>query len=149
MNIKLVFEDWLGNDHKSIYNTQKGVELSAGDLHHGSTFNASIQLDEDSTLDMVDALRHGFNAVFYVVPEVEDGILLDTPLPIQKPTRTTADRSAIPFDIHDTHVLLECANRLLADGELFDEMAEKLDLSDSAMQDIRDRAQAYMNTESA
>ena len=41
MKIKLVFLDW-EKDGKSIYNTPEGVELSFGQFHSGTMFDAEI-----------------------------------------------------------------------------------------------------------
>jgi hypothetical protein len=42
--------------------------------------------------------------------------------------------------------LLEIAWRCLADGDMFDQMAEKLDLSDSEMLKLRDALENYLLT---
>ena len=55
-----------------------------------------------------------------------------------------ADGYTLPFSRSDAVVILEVARRALADGELFDEMAEKLDISDAEMRRIRDQLQGYM-----
>ncbi len=69
MRILLVFDDWRDASHQSVYCTEKGVELSMGDLHHGSTFLADIQLDEDSSRELETALSEGYIPVFYVSKE--------------------------------------------------------------------------------
>lgn len=68
MRISLVFEDWRGADHKSIYSTEKGVELSLGSFHSGTTFDADILLPPDEARNLADALAGGYRPVFYVVP---------------------------------------------------------------------------------
>ena len=65
MKIKLVFDDWRDHTHKSVYATEKGIELSAGDFHFGSTFNATIEVDDPEELK--NRLHQGFVPVFYVV----------------------------------------------------------------------------------
>ncbi len=45
---------------------------------------------------------------------------------------------------HDLLVILEGFNMLLADAELFDILAEKLDLSDDALVEIREDVSKYM-----
>jgi hypothetical protein len=45
---------------------------------------------------------------------------------------------------HDLLVILEGFKMLLADAELFDMLAEKLDLSDNALVEIRDDVNNYM-----
>ena len=65
MEIKLVFEDWRDRSHKSIYSTEKGVDLSMGDFHSGTTFNATIEVDDPEELKK--HLRQGYIPVFYVI----------------------------------------------------------------------------------
>lgn len=59
MQTKLVFQDWVRNGG-SIYNTNDGIRLSAGDLHSGSTFDAEVifqdgnialEIDQAATLE--------------------------------------------------------------------------------------------------
>ena len=45
---------------------------------------------------------------------------------------------------HDLLVILEGFKMLLADAELFDMLAEKLDLSDNVMVEIRDDVNNFM-----
>ena len=45
---------------------------------------------------------------------------------------------------HDLLVILEGFKMLLADAELFDMLAEKLDLSDDVMVELRDDVNKYM-----
>ena len=45
---------------------------------------------------------------------------------------------------HDLIVILEGFKMLLADAELFDMLAEKLDLSDSALVEIREDVNNFM-----
>ena len=65
MKIKLVFDDWRDKNHKSIYGTEKGVGLSTGDFHSGTTFNATIEVNGPEELK--ESLRRGFIPVFYVI----------------------------------------------------------------------------------
>ena len=44
----------------------------------------------------------------------------------------------------DLTAYLEIARRALSDGEIFDEMAEKLDISDAEMLRLRDQLDDYM-----
>jgi len=48
---------------------------------------------------------------------------------------------------HDLLVILEGFRMLLADAELFDMLAEKLDLSDNCMAEIRDDVQKFLDDE--
>ena len=65
MKIKLIFTDWLSNG-KSIYNTEKGVDLSMGQFHSGTTFDAEIDLDQDDVDDLEECIRSGYTPVFEV-----------------------------------------------------------------------------------
>lgn len=65
MKIKLVFDDWRDRSHKSVYGTEKGVNLSMGDFHSGTTFNATIEVDDPEELK--ESLRQGFIPVFYII----------------------------------------------------------------------------------
>ena len=48
---------------------------------------------------------------------------------------------------HDLLVILEGFKMLMADAELFDMLAEKLDLSDDVMCEIRDDVAKFMDNE--
>jgi len=48
---------------------------------------------------------------------------------------------------HDLLVILEGFKMLLADAELFDMLAEKLDLSDNVMIELRDDVNNYLEDE--
>ena len=48
---------------------------------------------------------------------------------------------------HDLLVILEGFKMLLADAELFDMLAQKLDLSDDVMCEIRDDVAKFMDNE--
>jgi len=45
----------------------------------------------------------------------------------------------------DMNTYLEIARRALADGDLFDEMAGRMDLSDAEMVRLRDQLENYMS----
>jgi len=66
MQVLLVFADWRDKSHQSVYQTEKGIDLSMGDFHSGTTFKAEIVLDADAENDLRDALRDDFIPVFYV-----------------------------------------------------------------------------------
>jgi hypothetical protein len=66
-NCRLVFEDWRDREHRSIYNTPEGVELSMGSFHSGTTFEAELELDPDDSANLAAALRDGYRPVFYAV----------------------------------------------------------------------------------
>lgn len=63
----MVFDDWQDDAGNSVYFTDAGVRLSAGDFHPSSTFACEIELDEDSAVDLQEALETGFVPMFYAV----------------------------------------------------------------------------------
>ena len=63
MKIKLVFDDWKEKG-KSIYNTEKGIELSMGQFHSGTTFNGDITLDEEDEKELRRAIFNGYRPSF-------------------------------------------------------------------------------------
>ena len=65
MKIKLVFDDWQVRG-KSVYATVKGSELSTGDFHAGTTFEGRIELDVDQQAELEQALKAGYQPVFWV-----------------------------------------------------------------------------------
>ena len=70
MKVELVFRDW-EHKGKSIYNTQKGVELSMGSFHSGSTFSAELELDDDQKRELRQILADRFTPVFWLY--IEEG----------------------------------------------------------------------------
>jgi len=80
MKIKLVFNDWLkqlpSHEIQHCYNTNDGFNLTKGDFHSGTTFNAEIQLDEEQEQELTEALTKTkagvrFIPVFWVFSEKE------------------------------------------------------------------------------
>ena len=65
MRIQLVFHTWLGRDSKPV--TYYKEELSVGNFHAGSTFDAKIDLDLDAADDLRAALAEGYKPVFYAM----------------------------------------------------------------------------------
>ena len=65
MKVKLVFEDWKKRGY-SIYNTEKGIELSSGDFHSGTTFNGEIHLDGEQIEELKRAFYDGYTPSFIV-----------------------------------------------------------------------------------
>lgn len=63
MKVSLVFEDWQ-KVGKSIYNTPDGIDLSAGQFHAGTTFEAEIKLDECEEKELKKAMADGFIPVW-------------------------------------------------------------------------------------
>jgi hypothetical protein len=72
MKVSLVFQDWKDQSGQSIYISPIGNELSMGVFHSGSTFSADIRLGEDDSQALAEALKNGFQPVFYVSQEDED-----------------------------------------------------------------------------
>lgn len=67
MIIKMSFEDWKPHDSgHSIYSTEKGVELSMGDFHSGTVFEADIKLDSENEKELMDAIKQGYNPIFRI-----------------------------------------------------------------------------------
>ena len=70
---KLAFEDWRRADGTSEYSTMKGLRLSAGDLHSGTTFNGQIEdMDAEDAERIREAGRQGVYPVFRVILVWED-----------------------------------------------------------------------------
>ena len=67
MKVRLVFNDWRYNDGRSVYNSEEGLTLSSGDFHSGTTFNASLELDEEQAAELKTALEDGYTPVFELV----------------------------------------------------------------------------------
>lgn len=67
MKIKLVFDDWQKFDGKqvtSVYQTNQ--ELSYGNFHSGTVFEAEIHLAPDEKEELEDALNKKFMPIFRV-----------------------------------------------------------------------------------
>ena len=73
MKCKLIFNDWRKiGEAESIYNTELGIELSLGDLHSGSTFEADVILTDEIESDLKEAIKNNkAYAVFSVLPNVD------------------------------------------------------------------------------
>lgn len=57
MKIKLSFVDWKKiGESNSIYNTELGVELSSGDLHSGSVFEAEVEFQDKEILQQIEKM---------------------------------------------------------------------------------------------
>ena len=67
MKIKLIFHDWQTESGRSIYNAPVGAELTRGDLHHGSVFDAEVAFSPDTERDLREALAAGVVPVFRAV----------------------------------------------------------------------------------
>ena len=73
MKVKLVFDDWRKQGTVgSIYNTVKGIDLSLGNFHSGTTFRAVLALsDKADEAELAEALAAGYHPVFTVIAEKE------------------------------------------------------------------------------
>lgn len=69
-SIELVFDDWRkkGFGH-SVYDTEKGIELSSGSFHSGTTFTGTISLDDEEYEQFAQALGDGYRPVFMISRE--------------------------------------------------------------------------------
>jgi hypothetical protein len=67
MKVKVIFEDWK-QEGRSIYDTNKGINLSMGSLHSGSTWEGEINFDPDTEKEMIN--KGGFRAIFEIVEDV-------------------------------------------------------------------------------
>ncbi len=65
VQVALVFDDWR-EQGRSIYLSEKGIELSMGDFHYGTTFDGTIHLDEENAQQLEKALREGYQPVFWL-----------------------------------------------------------------------------------
>lgn len=65
MKVKLVFHDWLKKSY-SVYNTEKGLQLSSCDFHSGTTFDGEISLDNTQEEEIKKAFSEGFTPSFIV-----------------------------------------------------------------------------------
>lgn len=71
LKVEFVLHDWLGQKG-SIYQTEKGVELSMGSFHSGSTFQGTITIPADEVESMVRAIREGNRPVFWMTKNFPD-----------------------------------------------------------------------------
>ena len=92
MKIRLVFEDWQQWDAEkkrtaSVYGTQRGLELSRGDLHSGSIFDGTIEVDADDAELLIAALQENIRPVFSAIyPKAEAPAEAAVPADNQQPT---------------------------------------------------------------
>ena len=69
MKVNLVFHDWL-HFGESIYETEKGIELTLSEFHHGTIFEGEINLDPEHEARLRKSFAEGFNPAFYLIPKV-------------------------------------------------------------------------------
>ena len=65
--IHMTFDD-LRNQGESVYSTEQGIYLTAGNLHSGSTFPGTITLREDDMDDLNKMFEAGLQPVFWIGP---------------------------------------------------------------------------------
>lgn len=85
MKILLVFEDWK-KGCKSVYNASEGEPgdgLTFGPFHHGTTFEAEIQLHKGDEEELEKAMKNGFTPVWAMV--LEDSAVVDAAKPPEEP----------------------------------------------------------------
>ena len=63
--VEFAFDDWKKGG-VSVYQTEKGVELSMNDFHGGTVFQGVLMLDEEHSQALVEALREGYTPTFMV-----------------------------------------------------------------------------------
>jgi hypothetical protein len=66
MKIALVFSGWVDRLGVNVSYTPEGAELSLGDFHGGSTFQAEIHLDPEQEAELRAALARGFSPEFWL-----------------------------------------------------------------------------------
>lgn len=71
MKCRLVFDDWRRiGEAESVYATPLGIELSVGDLHSGTTFEAEVVLPQDIEEEIKASWnRHGAYPALCLMPE--------------------------------------------------------------------------------
>lgn len=69
MKIRLVFDDWRKRGI-SVYNTEPGFELSIGNFHCGTIFNAEIEIPGDEA-ELARAIAAGYEPCFYAIKAKE------------------------------------------------------------------------------
>ena len=65
MKIELVFWTWTKGG-EDIYLTEESVWLSMGLFHGGTSFNGTIELDEQDAEELAEALSKGYSPMFMV-----------------------------------------------------------------------------------
>ena len=63
--VEFYFDDWKKKG-VSVYQTEKGVELSMNDFHSGTVFQGILMLDEEHGQALVEALKEGYTPTFTV-----------------------------------------------------------------------------------
>ena len=64
MKFRLVFRDWENHNYKSIYNDPEiGMDLTSGQFHSGTTFHCDIDLDDEDSLELANAINAGYRPI--------------------------------------------------------------------------------------
>lgn len=63
--VDLAFDDWK-KEGISVYQTEKGIQLSMNDFHSGTVFYGALMLDEEHGQALVQALKEGYTPTFSV-----------------------------------------------------------------------------------
>lgn len=63
--VEFTFDDWK-KAGVSVYQTEKGVELSMNDFHGGTVFQGILMLDEEHQEALIEALKEGYTPTFTV-----------------------------------------------------------------------------------
>ena len=67
LEVVLVVDSWRGPG-AVLLSPEADLALTAGDLHAGSTFPATITVDEDTAEELRAALNAGYQPVFWMAP---------------------------------------------------------------------------------
>ena len=65
VKVRFAFQDWQ-RDGVSIYQTERGIDLSLGNFHSGTVFEGELALDADDERELLRALFGGYKPVFEV-----------------------------------------------------------------------------------
>lgn len=71
LKVRVVFDDWRNETHRSLKGTPEGVELSDNAFHAGTTYIADLYLASDEAQELREAMERGYIPVFYVLPDDE------------------------------------------------------------------------------
>jgi hypothetical protein len=63
ITVRFAFNGW-EKEGVSVYNTEKGIELSMNDFHSGTVFHGILLLDEEHCEALGEALEQGFTPSF-------------------------------------------------------------------------------------
>lgn len=74
LECKLIMEDWRQEGKsESIYDTELGIDLSMGELHSGTTFNARVEISADVAQEIENSYKeHGCYPVLRLIPNMNN-----------------------------------------------------------------------------